>query len=197
MKPLPTTERGRRSRTAIVAAAAELMHDRGLAAPSIDEVLAASGAGKSQLYHYFESRRDLSVAVLHHQFERVMAAQPSLTDPGCDDLGRWRDEVLHAQRTHGMNTCPLGVFVGQTDADPMLRDTLDELFTRWQRAISDLVARARQAGRIRRDADPDAAALALLTAHQGGTLLSHLRQDVAPLADAIDAAIGALGAGVR
>jgi len=192
MKPLPTTARGRRSRNAIVAAAAGLMHERGLAAPSMDEVLAASGAGKSQLYHYFEGRRDLSVAVLHHQFDRVMAAQPALADPDCDDLNRWRDEVVQAQRTHGMGTCPLGAFVGQADDDPALRGTLADLFTRWQEAIAGLVARALQVGRVRPDVDPEAAALTLLTAHQGGTVLSHLRRDSAPLADALDAAIAAL-----
>jgi hypothetical protein len=47
MKPLPTTERGRRSRMTIIAAASELMHERGLAAPSMDDVLAAGAAALS------------------------------------------------------------------------------------------------------------------------------------------------------
>jgi AcrR family transcriptional regulator len=62
---------------AIVSAAAKLMHERGFAAPSMDDVLAASGAGKSQVHHHFDGRQDLRVAVLHHQFDLVMAAQPA------------------------------------------------------------------------------------------------------------------------
>jgi len=192
MKPLPTTERGRRSRMAIVSAAAKLMHERGLAAPSMDDVLAASGAGKSQLYHYFGGRQDLRVAVLHHQFDLVMAAQPALHDQTCDDMRRWRDEVVAVHRSSGLSTCPLGTFVGQTDGDPVLQDTLAGLFARWQDAISRLVARAQRAGRVDPDTDPATAALSLLTALQGGAMLAHLRRDPAPLRDSLDAAMSPL-----
>jgi TetR/AcrR family transcriptional repressor of nem operon len=189
MKPLPTTERGRRSRMAIVSAAAKLMHERGLAAPSMDDVLATSGAGKSQLYHYFGGRQDLRVAVLHHQFDLVMAAQPALHDPTCDDIVRWRDDVLVAHRSSSLGTCPLGTFAGQTDGDEVLQETLAGLFARWQDAISGLLLRAQRSGRVDPDTDPAAAALSLLTALQGGTMLAHLRRDPAPLRDALDAAM--------
>jgi len=192
MKSMPSTARGRRSRAAILDAAAELMHARGIAGPSIDDLLAASGTGKSQLYHYFGGRRELVEAMLRYQFDRVVAAQPALTDLACDDLDRWRDQVLEAQRAHGLGTCPLGVFVGQVEDDPVLRATLTDLFARWQDAIAGLVVRARQVGRVRPDVDANAAALSLLTAHQGGTVLSHLRRDLTPLADALDSALAPL-----
>ena len=112
MRPLPSTARGKRSRATIVDAAARLMHDRGLAAPSMDDVLAASGTGKSQLYHYFDGKQELAEAVLHHQYDRILAAQPALTDEDCADLAQWRDEVLQAHRDSDMGTCPLGTFVG-------------------------------------------------------------------------------------
>ena len=41
----PKTERGRASRERIVERAAELFAERGIAATSVDEVLAAAGAG--------------------------------------------------------------------------------------------------------------------------------------------------------
>jgi TetR/AcrR family transcriptional regulator, transcriptional repressor for nem operon len=192
MKPLPTTARGKRSRAMIVDAAARLMHDRGLAAPSMDDVLAASGTGKSQLYHYFDGKQELAVAVLHHQFDRVLAAQPALTDEHCADISRWRDEVLAAHRDSGMGTCPLGAFVGQTDHDPALRATLADLVARWQDAIAELVTRALAAGTIRPDTDPATAATTLLTALQGGTLLAHLRATPEPLASALNSIVDSL-----
>jgi TetR/AcrR family transcriptional regulator, transcriptional repressor for nem operon len=193
MRPMPTTTRGRQSRAKIVAAAAKLMHERGLAAPSMDDVLAASGTGKSQLYHYFDGKQDLAVAVLRHQFDGVMAAQSSLTDPACDDLMRWRDEVVEAHRSHGLGTCPLGAFAGQVDTDPLLRETLAHLFTRWEAAIGELVARALRAGRVSPATRPDAAGRALLITLEGGTMLAHLHRDSLSLARALDNAIAELG----
>ena len=192
MKPLPSTARGRRTRAAILDGAAQLMYERGMAAASMDDVLLASGAGKSQLYHYFDDKQDLCAAVLQFQFERVRAAQPSLDDPSCTDLRTWRNEVLDAYRNSGNGTCPLGAFAAQTDGDPFLRDTLTALFDRWQSALADLARRADAARLLRPGTDPEAAGLALLTAHQGGTLLSHLHRSEEPLARALDDAIARL-----
>src|SRR5436190_1364942 len=55
----PMTRRGRASRERIVERAAELFAERGIAATSVDEVLAAAGAGKGQFYHYFRGRDEL------------------------------------------------------------------------------------------------------------------------------------------
>src|SRR5262249_56512309 len=64
MPDKPRTERGRASRERIVERAAELFAERGVAATSLDEVLAAAGAGKSQLYHYFRGRDELVAAAV-------------------------------------------------------------------------------------------------------------------------------------
>jgi hypothetical protein len=136
----------------------------------------------------------LCAAVLHHQFDQVLAAQPSLSDPECADVGRWRDQVLTAFRASRVGTCPLGSFVGQTDRDPLLHATLAALLARWQDALADLVRRAQAAGRVRADADPAQAGTVLLGALQGGTVLAHTRRGEAPPASALDAVIDPLAA---
>jgi AcrR family transcriptional regulator len=194
MKTPPATERGRRTRTAIVTAAAELMHRHGLAGPSMDDVLAASGTGKSQLYHYFDNRQDLAAAVLAHQFDRVLAAQPALLDPECADLRTWRDQVLVAHRASGYGMCPLGAFVGQVDDEPELSKILAGLFDRWEGHLASLVSRARDEGRVRSDLDPEDAGRMLLAALEGGTILAHLHRHPADLKRSLDAAIAVLTA---
>jgi hypothetical protein len=47
-------------------------------------------------------------------------------------------------------------------------------------------------GSLRPGTDPDAAGLALLTAHQGGVTLAHLYRSEEPLARALDDAIARL-----
>src|SRR6185437_8513536 len=69
----PVTRRGRASRERIVERAAELFAEHGVAATSVDEVLAAAGAGKGQFYHYFRSRDELAAAAVGHRCARVVA----------------------------------------------------------------------------------------------------------------------------
>src|SRR5215831_9766773 len=73
MPDKPRTERGRASRERIVERAAELFAERGVAATSLDEVLAAAGAGKSQLYHYFHGRDELVAAAVGLRCTQVLA----------------------------------------------------------------------------------------------------------------------------
>ena len=192
MKAVPVSERGRRTRAAIVSAAARLMHESGLAGPSVDDVLAASGTGKSQFYHYFGSRRDLVAAVLHYQFDQVMAAQPALGDPAAADLLAWRAQVLAAHRRSSYGMCHLGAFVGQVDGDSELNAVLAELFSRWEKNLAGLVSRARDQGRVRADITPGDAGQALLAALQGGTVLAHVQRRPEPLERTLDTAIALL-----
>src|SRR5258708_27669618 len=69
----PRTGRGRASRERIVEHAAELFAARGVAGTSLDEVLAAAGAGKSQLYHYFHGRDELVEAAVGLRCTQVLA----------------------------------------------------------------------------------------------------------------------------
>ena len=54
-----TTAKGRATRARILAAASELISDRGVAETSLDDVIERAGVSKSQLYHYFEDRAAL------------------------------------------------------------------------------------------------------------------------------------------
>src|SRR3974390_1459524 len=69
----PRTGRGRASRERIVERAAELFAERGVAETSLDDVLTAAGAGKSQLYHYFSGRDELVAAAGGLRCTQVLA----------------------------------------------------------------------------------------------------------------------------
>src|SRR6516162_1376931 len=69
----PRTRRGRASRERIVERAAELFAERGVAGTSLDDVLTAAGAGKSQLYHYFSGRDELVAAAVGLRCTQVLA----------------------------------------------------------------------------------------------------------------------------
>ena len=106
---------------------------------------------------------------------------------------RTREGAGEAHAVSKFGSCPLGVFAGQVDEDPVLREDLAGYFGQWQQAIASLVQRAIQARRIRSGIDPSAAAIALLAAMQGGTMLAHLNRDDGPLVEVLDRALAQLG----
>ncbi|MGC7242481.1 TetR/AcrR family transcriptional regulator [Mycobacteroides abscessus subsp. massiliense] len=66
------------------------MYQKGVAATSLDDILAASSTGKSQLYHYFKDRSELVKAVVERQTELVLAAQPTLSQiDSMEGIERW------------------------------------------------------------------------------------------------------------
>jgi TetR/AcrR family transcriptional repressor of nem operon len=188
---LPSTDRGRATRERILDAASELFYRQGVGATGLDQVIAASGTGKGQLYHYFADKRALVHAVVERQIATVLDDQrprlERLSEPG--HLRAWADELVAAYRDsdHPVR-CPLGALVAElAEGDPDARAALAAGFGRWADALA---AGLRRAG----VAAPDRQATALLAAYQGGLLLSQARGDLEPLRTALDAALTGAGA---
>ena len=80
-----STARGRRTRERILTTAADLFHRRGVNATSVDDVLAASGTGKSQFYHYFESKDELLHDVATFNLQRLLAEAAFI-----EELDTWK-----------------------------------------------------------------------------------------------------------
>src|SRR5258708_12631851 len=74
-EPRSLTARGAATRSRIVEAAADLIYAHGVERTSLDDVMAASGVSKSQLYHYFAVKDALVLEVIAKQTEPVLDAQ--------------------------------------------------------------------------------------------------------------------------
>jgi len=192
----PSTAKGRETRRRIVEAAADLMVERGVAAVSLDEVGRITSTSKSQMYHYFTSKDALVTAVVLCVRDRILAFQGDLLVGvrSVDDLQQWADSIvaLH-RRAPQWSGCPLGTLAseltGETGAG---RIDILEAFGSWQLLLHDALARLRDSGSLRADADVERLAIAMLASLEGGLLLSRALQDETPLAVALDAAIGHL-----
>jgi AcrR family transcriptional regulator len=191
---VPPTDRGRRTREAIVDAAAGLMEARGIGATGVGDVLRVSGTGKSQLYHYFRGKRDLVLAVIDHQLAKVLAAQPALGEPSGagpgDEVRAWAASIYELHRDGGGPfACPLGVLSGQVDDDPGWREHQAAAFAEWERRIAALLVRGQRDGGVDPSRDADEMAVAVLAALQGGLMLARVHRDLHVLALALDAAV--------
>ena len=191
------TTRGAATRRRIVAAAADLATKRGVGETSLDDVMEASGASKSQLYHYFADKDALLREAAALQAERVLAAHGPLLDAR-DSLAAmrvWRDAVLALNRRTG---CPLGALVYQLPPSARrARTTVEDGLEAWRGMIEDGLARMQSRGELAPDAAPADIAFAVLSAVQGGLLLSRSAKSDRPLELAFDMALAHVAAQVR
>jgi len=190
----PTTERGRRTRERIVAAAAEVVAQKGALGASLDEVGERAVASRSQLYHYFDDKSDLLRAVAESTNGMVLGAQEDLfaglgTWAG---LVRWADALVAVQEQRGgVGGCPIANLLGQLgERDDEIRAVLADGFDRWEASIRAGLAAMIASGELRADADADWLAASALASLQGGLVLSQARRDPLPLRRALDGAIG-------
>ena len=86
------TAKGERTRARIVAAAAGLIYERGVASTTLDDVKAAAGVSGSQMYHYFPDKDELLQAVISHQADVIAgnSGRRTLAPPrGCEPGATW------------------------------------------------------------------------------------------------------------
>jgi TetR/AcrR family transcriptional regulator, transcriptional repressor for nem operon len=195
---LPTTKQGRATRERIVRAAAELIAEHGPAATSLDDVIAATGASKSQLYHYFGDKNGLVKAVVDFQCATVLGLQAHAlaSVSSWEDLARWAETMVTIVEDHGARGgCPIGTLAAAlSDTDEPLRTSLSEAFQAWRDAIRGALLRLQQNGLIAAGVDLDALTTITLAAIQGGLLLSKTARDARQLRIALDGAIAGLQA---
>nr|WP_308207504.1 TetR family transcriptional regulator C-terminal domain-containing protein [Mycobacterium cookii] len=187
------TPRGAATKARIVAEAASLVRERGVAGTSLDAVMAASQTSRSQLYHYFVDKDALIGEVIKSQLGRVIAAQePRLREVSSwDGLQRWCDHLVATTRaTQGIGGCPLGSLVSElADRSDSARLELARSFATWQSYLSTGLAAMRDNAELAAEADVDELALTMMTALQGGLLMAQTTRSARPLELALDMAI--------
>lgn len=173
------------ARDAIVAKLLELFRRDGFEGVSIADVAAATGLGKSSLYHHFPGgKEEMARAVIDRlrawTEERLVAP---LRAPGSREgrLDRMFDAVV-ALYAGGRLPCAIAsMLVGARDAATAA--ALREVVAAWLSALADALAET--------GARPDAARAAALDALariQGALILSRLMDDGSPFAAALAAA---------
>ena len=186
------TARGAATRSRIVEAAADLIYAHGVERTSLDDVMAASGVSKSQLYHYFADKDALVLEVIARQTERVLDAQRPHLEAlnSLPALKAWRNAFVRLNKAAHCGGCPLGSLASElaNDSEPA-RKRLADSFSTWRARIESGLAKMQERGELIPSADPHDLALALLSAVEGGLLLAKTTHSSRPLEIAIDMAI--------
>ena len=187
------TARGAKTRARIVAAAADLIYIQGVGATTLDDVLAASGASKSQLYHHFDGKEALVRAVVDHVGQHVIEREREALGHVSTTRGlrRWRDALVQNNALrHGAYGCVLGSLASEvSDHDALARQAMSQLFTEWQGLLAGVLRRLQDGGDLPPDVSIDQLATGLMAALQGGYMLAQTARNVTPMATSIDMAL--------
>ena len=181
------TPKGERTRARIVEAAAALIHERGVAATTLEDVKAAAEVSGSQMYHYFAEKNELVQAVIDYQADTIVKQnRRALGSP--KGVEAWRKMVVTGVRnTQGKGGCALGSLGGQlAEGDPEARALIAAGFDQWAAAISDGLRSLHADGKLPSDIDPDDLATTLLATLQGGLLLAQVQRSTRPFETAVD-----------
>src|SRR6516225_1696504 len=188
------TRKGLQTRQRIVAAAADLILQQGVASTTLDDVRAEADVSSSQIYHYFADKEALVRAVVDYRAQTLVGEthEPMLAAiEGIDGLRAWRDTIVSITEDAGcQGGCPLGSLGSElAELDHVARDDVAAGFTRWEAAIRACLQGMHDRGQLVPTADPDQLATAMLAALEGGLLLAQIERNTRPLATALDVMI--------
>src|SRR5579864_9243774 len=126
------TAKGARTRARIVEEAAALIHERGVAGTTLEDVKAAAEVSGSQLYYHFPDKDELVQAVIDFQAGAIVNRNRRALS-SANGVETWRNMVLTAaKRTQAKGGCALGSLAGQlAESDPQAGALIAEGFDQW------------------------------------------------------------------
>lgn len=187
------------ARQRLIEAAFDRFHAKGIVATSVDEILLASGTGKSQFYHYFESKDALIHEVLRYFYGRLKADQlPGRLDiQTWSDLEHWFSSFLEFQQSvNHERSCPIGTIGADLEAGQELaRQDVRLIFEFTRHRLARFFAAMKAKGELPQTSDPDALASLCFSVQQGGMLIAKIERDDAAFRAAVAGVLHLLCAG--
>jgi AcrR family transcriptional regulator len=147
--PGPLRADARRNRELLIAAAFDAFTEHGADDVSLEEIARRAGVGIGTLYRHFPTRQALQESVYRDQVDSLRALAADLLDapsPG-GALGTWLRAMLAFSTT---KRSLISSLLATMDRDSELFSACSTVI---KQAAGSLLARAQQAGEIRRDVD--------------------------------------------
>ncbi len=170
----------------ILDAARELIYARSYADVGVAEICEHAGVQKGSFYHFYPSKRDLTLAVIdaHHEFFKEKIIDRAFA-PDIAPLARIKrfaksvyEFQLQLKEENGcVLGCPLGNLANEmATQDELIREKIDALFRMAQARIRHVLEEASGAGDIK-GADLDATSRAMFAYFEGVMMLAKTQND--------------------
>jgi AcrR family transcriptional regulator len=193
----PALRRGRprseKAREAILAAAAELLLERGLGAVSMDAVAAQAGVSKATIYRWWPSKETLALDALYHEWAIAGPAPRETGSLSGDLLSLLRPWVrLVGKRPYGR---VIAALVAEAQADPAFAEQYRERFVEPRRdQARPILQRAIERGELPAGTDIELALDLLYGPLYHRLLHGHAPLDERFLGDLVDTVVAGLRA---
>jgi AcrR family transcriptional regulator len=163
---LPNSERGRRTRRQLLAAAREVFERDGFLDARVTDISAAAGASHGSFYTYFESKTDIFRTLCAQEMDALYVG----TGGGGSPEGDEPDPIARIDRSNRRfveiykhNAALLGLFEQVTAYDDEVRKLRMTVRERAVSRIQRSIVQLQEAGLADRDLDPFHTASALVT----------------------------------
>lgn len=191
---MPATK-GDRTRERIIAAAAPLFNQRGYAASTMSELMAATGLEKGGIYRHFESKDELAVAAFDHTLAAQSERIRRMVDAERGTINRLtalaRGVAGAIDRSAVAGGCPLlNTAIESDDAHGPVQAELRKRTRAGMRRLIDyahrIIVAGIEAGEISADVDARAEAEALVAGIEGALMLAKLFDEARYIRRAVD-----------
>lgn len=168
----------------------ELLLKHGYSDLGIAALLERAGVPKGSFYHHFGSKEAFALQAIDFYMEGVHAALDAAFGderPPLEQIQRFFELVSAGYKGEGYLGCLLGG-LGQelSGVSPAFRRKVESCFGVIAKRFEAALARARDRGELRQDADPRELADLLVNCWEGAALRSRLRRSATPLRQMLD-----------
>jgi len=170
----------------IIDAARALIYARSYADVGVAEICEHAGVQKGSFYHFFPSKRDLTLAVLDAHYlsfkEQVVDRAFAQDIPPLERLVRFARLMYEMQKQLMHDTgrvlgCPVGNLANEMAShDEPIREKIDQLFHKAQTHVRQVLKEASAAGELR-GVNLEATAQAMFAYFEGVMMLAKTRND--------------------
>lgn len=182
--------KGEQTRVRILDEAKRVFHRKGFSATSINDLLAAAGTTKGNLYFHFSGKEEVVLAVLRREQQKFMqfldeALQGETPGARLDNFFR---QALEKNRSRGfVGGCLFGnTALEASDTSEPFAEVVKEVFAAWIDKVAQTIAAAQLARQVRTDLPPLELAEMIVMTLEGGIMQARLHKSELPLKRSLD-----------
>lgn len=170
----------------------DLFSKKGYHNVGLKEILKKAEVPKGSFYHYFESKEDFGVQVIHkYSTSGIINFQKTLENEAISPKNRILDFYTNMSEHYLQKECKEGCLMGNSsnelgDLSESFSNVLAHEFNLWQSILEKCITAAQDAGEITGTIEPRMLASFILNSWEGALLRMKCDKTVGPIRDFID-----------